>query len=222
MKDNIVPEKIRILIADDHPVYREGLRNVLEKDPSLEVIAEAEHGKAAIAALKETSVDVMILDIDMPHMNGLEVLRVLKDRQESVDVIMLTMYNEEAMFNEAMDLGVKGYVLKESAVADISASVHAVTAGHYFISPAISDLLVSRSDRAKALLRHQPSLGTLTPAERRILSLIAEKKTSKEIAEDLHISPKTVDNHRTNISKKLGIHGSHSLLKFAIENKSAL
>jgi DNA-binding NarL/FixJ family response regulator len=132
------------------------------------------------------------------------------------------MYKEEDMFNEAMNIGVKGYVLKENAVSDIVDSIKIVASGRYFISPIISEFLVSRSDRVRSLLKKKPQLETLTATERRVLRLISEINTSKEIADYLHISYKTVENHRSNICTKLDIHGSHSLLKFAIENKDVL
>jgi DNA-binding NarL/FixJ family response regulator len=132
------------------------------------------------------------------------------------------MYKDEDMFNEAMSLGVKGYVLKECAVSDLAMSVKTVIAGHHFISPAVSELLVNRNDRARVLVRRRPQMEDLTVTEKKVLRLIAENKTSKEIAISLHVSYRTIENHRSNICNKLDIHGSHSLLKFAIEHKSFL
>jgi DNA-binding NarL/FixJ family response regulator len=163
-----------------------------------------------------------ILDIDMPKMGGLAAARELLKLTSDVDVIFLTMYKEEDLFNEAMDVGARAYVLKDSAVNDILNAVHAVADGRYYISPALSDHLIKRGSRAENLLRHTPSIEDLSPAERRILKFIAESRTSKEIADLLSISYKTVENHRTNIASKLHLRGPHSLLRFALGNKDVL
>jgi DNA-binding NarL/FixJ family response regulator len=172
--------------------------------------------------IRELQPDIAVLDVDMPGMNGLEVARTVQKENLPTDIIVLTMYREEDMFNSAMDLGVRGYVLKDNAVTDIVACINAVAEGTYYLSPRISEYLVGRSERARALLKKRPELDTLTPTEKRVLSLIAEEKTSKEIAEEMHVALKTVENHRSNISGKLNLRGSHSLLKFAIGHKSFL
>ena len=137
-------------------------------------------------------------------------------------IVFLTMYREEDMFCEAMELGAKGYVLKESAPADILQCLHAVSSGQHYISPSLAGFLLTRGGQAGGASRGKSGLESLTPAERRILKLIASDKTSKEIAEALGLSPRTVENHRANISAKLGLQGSHSLLKFAFENRGQL
>lgn len=213
---------ITLIIADDHPLFRAGLREVIVVDPSLRVVGEAGDGEAALLLIRKHAPTMAILDIDMPKMGGLAVARTLQKEKSEVDVIFLTMYKEEDLFNEAMDVGARGYVLKDSAVNEILNSLHAVADGKYYVSPALSDHLIKRSARAEKLLRHTPSLEDLTPAELRILKLVAANKTSKEIADLLSISYKTVENHRTNIAAKLHLRGSHSLLKFALENKEAM
>lgn len=213
---------ISVVIADDHPLFRKGLRQSIEEDPSFTILGEASNGAAALRLIEERMPDVAVLDIDMPEMRGLQVARVVQEKKLFVAVIILTIYKEEDMFNEAMDAGVRGYVMKETAVIDLLEAMKAVAMGKYYFSPAIAGHLVSRSQRAKTLLTQKPSLADLTPAEQRILKLIARNKTSKEIADDLSISYRTVETHRTNIATKLNIHGSHSLLKFALENKSVL
>jgi DNA-binding NarL/FixJ family response regulator len=214
--------EIRILIADDHPVFRRGLRQVIESEKSFEVIAEAEDGNAALESIRSDRPDVAIVDIHMPGMGGFDLMRAVKKQKLHVGIIFLTMYNDESTFNAAMDLGVRGYVLKESAISDIIGSIRSVASGKPYISPTLSGFLLGRSERASLIAREQPGLNELTITERRILKMIADYRTSKEIAEDLHIHYRTVDNHRTNICQKLDIHGSHALLKFALENKSAL
>jgi DNA-binding NarL/FixJ family response regulator len=213
---------ITLIIADDHPLFRTGLREVIESDPSLAILGEAGDGEAALSLVQQRLPDLVILDVDMPGMGGLAVARSMAKQKIETDVIFLTMYKEEDLFNEAMDVGARAYVLKDSAANDILDAIHAVANGKYYISPVLSDHLMKRSVRAEKLLRHTPSLEDLTPGELRIIRLIAESKTSKEIADLLSISYKTVENHRTSIAAKLHLRGSHSLLKFALENKRAL
>jgi DNA-binding NarL/FixJ family response regulator len=217
-----VTPAITIVIADDHPLFRKGLRQSIEEDPSLRILGEASDGASALRLIENSTPDVAILDIDMPAMRGLQVAKMVRDQQLFVAVIILTIYKEEDMFNEAMDAGVRGYVMKETAVIDLLEAIKAVAMGQYYFSPAIAGHLVGRSERAKHLLAEKPRLTDLTPSERRILKLIALNKTSKDIAEELSISYRTVETHRTNIATKLNIHGSHSLLKFALEHRNAL
>ena len=211
-----------IIIADDHPIFREGLRKVIERDRGGCVIAEAGDGETALRMIRECKPDIAVLDVVMPGLNGLNLARRIQREHLPVAVVFLTMFKEEDMFNEAMDIGAKGYVLKENAVSDIIDCLRSVASGQYFISPAISHLLVRRTERARGLAGQTSGLSSLTPTERRILNLVARGKTSKEIATELFISPKTVENHRLNIATKLDIHGNNALLKFALENKGSL
>lgn len=213
---------ITILIADDHPLFRKGLRQAIEAEPSFRIVDEAKDGESALRKMVDLRPAVAILDIDMPGKNGFEVAKEAATLSLPVSIIFLTMYKEEDMFSAAMDLGTKGYVLKENAGSDIIDAIRAVAAGKYYISPLISDFLVRRGEQSRLVRKQHPLLETLTPAERRILKLISENSTSKQIAELLHISPKTVENHRVNIVKKLNLQGAHSLMKFALENKSLL
>jgi DNA-binding NarL/FixJ family response regulator len=213
---------ISLVIADDHALFRKGLRQSIEEDPSLRILGEASDGAMALRLIEDLMPDVAVLDIDMPRMRGLQVANMVQEKRLFVAVVILTIYREEDMFNEAMDAGVRGYVMKETAVIDLLEAIRAVAMGKYYFSPAIAGHLVERSQRAKHLLAEKPSLADLTPAERRILKAIALNKTSKEIADELGISYRTVETHRTNIATKLNIHGSHSLLKFALEHKASL
>lgn len=214
--------EVKLLIVDDHPIFRRGLREIIEGNPKFRIVAEASDGEAALRLIKELKPDIAVVDIDMPRLNGLKMVRALSNIELSVPVIFLTMYKEEDMFNAAIDLGVKAYVLKENAADDIIAALEKVAGGEIFVSPSMSDMHQRRSDRVQQLLLSKPQVNDLTPAERRILKLIAEDHTSKEIASLLQISIKTVENHRLNICNKLNLHGSHSLLKFAFEHKSSL
>lgn len=215
-------DTITTLIADDHPIFREGLRKIIEREPGFKVVAEADTGSRALELISQQSPRIAVLDVVMPELNGLGVAREVQRRRLPTAVVFLTMFKEEDMFNEAMDLGAYGYVLKENAVSDLLNCLRAVARGEYFISPAISHLLLRRAERARGLAERSPGLADLTPSERRILGFVSQGKTSKEIAAALFISPKTVENHRVNITAKLGLHGNNALLKFALENKPRL
>jgi DNA-binding NarL/FixJ family response regulator len=217
-----VTPTISIVIADDHPLFRKGVRQSIEEDPSMRIVGEASDGAAALQLIEEHMPDVAVLDIDMPGMRGLKVARMVQEKRLFVAVIILTIYKEGDMFNEAMDAGVRGYVMKETAAIDLLEAIKTVALGQYYLSPAIAGHLVRRSQSAKHLLTENPNVASLTPAEVRILKAIALNKTSKEIADEFCISFHTVETHRSNIAAKLKIHGSHSLLKFALENRGVL
>jgi two-component system, NarL family, response regulator DegU len=214
--------KIKIILADDHPVYRDGLRQVLAADPELQLVHETGKGRDALDQARRLKADLLLLDIDMPQMSGLDVARERQRHHDAFDIIFLTMHREEDLFNEAMNLGVKGYVLKDSASADILNAVHSVAEGRPYLSPSLSEFIMNWASGAKGLRTMRPGFDDLTASERRILKLIASDRTSKEIADELGLSARTVENHRTNICTKLDIHGSHALLKFAFENRSKL
>jgi DNA-binding NarL/FixJ family response regulator len=215
-------QQIKILIADDHPLMRSGLKSVLESEPNLEVISEAKDGEEAYTLLKAKEFDIATLDIEMPKLSGLEIAKKISEEKINIKIVFLTMYKDEEMFNQAMDLGAYGYVLKENAVDDIIDCIKTVAAGSYYISPIISQYLIKREKRFREFTISSPTINNLTKTERMILKLISEEKTTKEISEKLFTSYKTVENHRSNISKKLNLHGTHSLVKFAISNKSSL
>jgi DNA-binding NarL/FixJ family response regulator len=213
---------IKIIMADDHPIVRQGLRRMIETDKSIEILAEGDNGETALKLISEHQPDVAVLDIDMPKMDGFEVVRELKKLKTTPEIIFLTMHSEEEMFQAAMDLGVKGYILKDGAVNDIVAAIKSVAIGRPFISPALSALLLKRRRRIENLEREQPGLHLLSPTEKRILKLIAEEKTSREIGEQLFISHRTVETHRANICRKLNLQGTLSLVRFAVAHKSEL
>ena len=214
--------EISIVIADDHPVFRRGLRAVVEADPGLRVVAEAEDGEAALAAVRAHRPSVAVVDLDMPRKDGLEVTREIRRDALPTQVIILTMHTSEALFDQALDLGVKGYLLKDGAVVEIVAGIRAVAAGRGYISPAMSARLLERRRRADALAERRPGLKDLTATETRVLRLVADDKTSREIADALFISVRTVEHHRANICHKLGLHGANALLKFAVAHRSEL
>lgn len=215
-------QKLRLLIVDDHPVFRRGLREIIGESKRFQIVGEAADGAVGLKLAGELRPDIIVLDVDMPHLNGLQMARTLRREQNPAQIVFLTMYSDEDLFNAALDIGVKGYVIKENAGGEVVSALLKVAAGETFFSPALNSIGRRREDRVKSLLLSKPSLDSLTAAEKRVLKLIAEDHTSKEIADVLGISTKTVDNHRHNICKKLNIYGSHSLLKFAFEHKSYL
>ncbi|MGA2176889.1 MAG: response regulator transcription factor [Verrucomicrobiota bacterium] len=211
---------LKILVVDDHPLFRRGLREAIEENPRFRIVAEASDGEEGMRLLLDLKPQLAIVDIDMPRMNGLEMARAIQKMNVAVGVIFLTMYKDESMFNAALDAGVKAYVLKENAAGEILAALDRVAEGRTFESMSMSGMGQRRSDRAKELILSKPQIDDLTPAERRVLKHIAEDRTSKEIADLLHISVRTVENHRLNICQKLNLHGCYSLLKFALANKA--
>lgn len=211
-------DKKRILIADDHPIFRAGLRSLIDAEPAFTVVGDASDGEKALSLIMDELPDVAILDYNMPKLNGFELLREIARRKANVITVMLTMHNEEAMYSRAFELGVRGYVLKDSASIDIVNCLHAVTQGQVYTSAAVTTYLLKRATQSEAV----DGVRSLTPAERKVLRLIADYKTSREIADELSISVRTVENHRSNISSKVGVAGSHALFKFAIEHRAEL
>jgi DNA-binding NarL/FixJ family response regulator len=214
--------EIKILIADDHPVFRRGLRMIIETDPRLKVVAEAGNGAQAIESIQGLAPQIIVLDVNMPDQTGFDVVRKMRELKIRAEIIFLTMHKDEAIFNTAMDLEAKGYLLKESAIDDIVTGIKTVAEGREFISPQLTSFLFNRSRRTVGLTKEKPTINNLTPTEQRVLKLIAENKTSREIAELLSISYRTIERHRENICNKLEVHGSNSLLKFAIAHKEQL
>ncbi len=212
----------RILIADDHPIFREGLVKTIERDKAFSVVGQAGDGAEALKLITELRPDLAVLDVSMPIMDGLEVaLRVHQDALPT-ELIFLTMYKDPKYFNVALDLGVRGYIIKDSVASEFLSCLKAVTAGQYYISPVISHLLIERNKKAESLDSSVSIRERLTPAELTVLKLVGENLTSKEIAEKLFVSIHTIENHRMHICHKLGIKGHNKLLQFALENKSAL
>jgi DNA-binding NarL/FixJ family response regulator len=217
-----MPPSIRIIVADDHPVLRKGLREVIEEDPSLEVVAEAGDGDTTLDKIETMRPDVVVLDIDMPSRDGLDVLKELRARGLDTAVIVLTLHADERLLIQAIDLGARGYILKDSALPAIVEAIKTVAGGGQFVSPSLAPALIGRHVRQQALASQQRGLDDLTPTERRILRLVAAGQSSKEIADALFVHYRTVENHRVNIAQKLGIHGHNAVLKFALEHKAEL
>lgn len=213
---------VTVVIADDHPIFRRGLCDVLASDPALQLVGEAGDGEEAWRLIQTLRPAVAVLDIHMPRRSGIELGRLVSQRRLPVELIFLTMDAEEGLLHEALNLGVKGYLLKENAIAELLQAIHSVASGDCYICPALSTALVRRNAARRALHLQKAGLDMLTPTERQILRLISEDRTSKEISEILHCSVRTVETHRQNISHKLELSGSHSLLRFAFDHKAQL
>ncbi len=214
--------KIQVFIADDHLIFRQGLIKLLETEKSIQIVGESGDGQEAFQMIQELQPEIAILDLCMPGMSGLEIVKGIRKAALPIEFIILTMYKEEEYFNLALDSGAKGYLLKDNAIADLLTGVKCVAAGKYYVSPLISDYLVHREQVLINMQSARPALASLSRTEKSILKLISENKTSNEIARELFISPRTVENHRYHITEKLDLKGPHKLLQFALEHKSYL
>jgi len=214
--------KLTIVIADDHPVFRHGLREIIQAERGFKVVGEAGDGEEALEMIRKLRPAIAVLDVSMPKLDGLEVSRQLTGEGPAVGVILVTMYREQKLFTRALEAGVRGYVLKDSAATDIISCIKAVAAGQNYASPELTTFLVNQVRQAETGELPRSDLAALTATELRILALLADYKTSKEIAVDIFISPRTVDTHRNHICQKLDIHGSHALMKFALAHKDLL
>ncbi len=210
---------IRIVIADDHPIVREGLIRTIEHEKSFTIVGQAGDGAEALRLIGELHPDIAVLDIAMPVMDGIEVARRVQEMALLSDLVLLTMYRDPEYFEAAMDLGVRGYLLKESVTTDFLSCLRAVASGEHYISPVIGHLLVERKRRPASKPDSRSFRELLSPAELSVLRLVSENKTNREIAESLFVSVRTVENHRARISQKLGIKGHNKLLEFALKHK---
>lgn len=213
------PHKQHIVLADDHPVFRHGLRQIVEAESDYTVVGEARDGENALEQIRTLLPEIAILDISMPKLDGLAVASSVQKEGLPVKIILVTMYREEKLFKKALEAGVKGYVLKDSVTTDILSCLNAVAAGENYTSPELTTYLMKRVREVDVARTPESSWDILSDTERRVLSLIADCKTNKEIAQELFISVRTVETHRNNICKKLDVHGSHALMKFALDHK---
>jgi DNA-binding NarL/FixJ family response regulator len=214
--------KIKVLIVDDHPVFRHGLKEIVLADSRFEVVGECGDGATALTEIARAKPQVVILDVSLPKRSGLEVVRTLRATHPGIGFLMLTMHAEESTFNAAMDAGAQGFLLKDDAMDLVLLGLQVVASGGVYLSPTISGWMGRRRQRASALKEEKTGLAALTATERRVLLLVAENKTNKEIAAELFVSPRTVETHRSNICQKLQLEGAHKLLQFAIEHRSEI
>ncbi len=208
--------KIKVLVADDHTIMREGVRILLEAQPDIEVVAEAADGREAVAKVQELQPDIVLIDIAMPNLNGLEATRAIKRDYPQVQVIVLTMYESDEYFFQLLNAGASGYVLKKAASADLIAAIRAVYAGDVFLYPSVARRLVSDYLSRVKSGEEKSSYDGLTAREREVLKLIAEGHTNQAIADKLVISPSTVQTHRTRIMQRLNLHNRAELIQYAM------
>ena len=215
---------IRVVIADDHPIFRHGLQQVVERQADMQVVDAVGDGVAALDSIRRLSPDVAVLDVRMPGLGGFDVAKQVAAEKLQTKLMFLTMHDEPVLFERAMGAGVKGYVLKDAALSEIVQAVRTIAMGRTYLSPALSEYLVERSfpSRRGPSVPESSPLAALSERERHILRLIGDSKTSKEIAETLGLNYRTVENQRAAISQKLGLQGSHALVKFAFEHKHDL
>lgn len=204
-----------ILLADDHRIMREGLRALLEKDPEFEVVAEAENGRDAIRLTRENKPGVVIMDVTMPDMNGIEAAREIKRRCPESRIVALSMHTDRRFASEMLKAGAGAYVLKDSAFDELTEAIRIVLRGHVYLSPVVADTVVEAyvAGQTAGPRSVRPSL---SGREREVLQLLAEGHSTKEAAHRLHLSPSTVDTHRKNIMEKLDLHSVAELTKYAV------
>ncbi len=210
-------QKVRIVIAEDHTILREGLRLLLSSEPNFEIVGEAEDGREAIKCVEKFRPDLILTDLSMPRMNGMEAIKEIKRQSPKTKVLVLTVHKAEEYILSTFRAGANGYLLKDSTHAELVMAVKKVLSGKQYISPEISEKVIEGYLEGKKTLKTQTSWETLTQREREILKLIAEGYKNKEIAEDLCISVKTVEKHRANLMEKLDLHSIQALTAFAIE-----
>jgi DNA-binding NarL/FixJ family response regulator len=214
----MMTSKIRILIADDHTLLRNGICALLEDEQGMAIVGEASDGREAVRLVDQLKPNVVLMDIAMPLLNGLEATRQIKREHPEINVLVLTMYDNEEYFREMLEVGASGYIIKRAAATELVSAIRAVYNGEAVLSPAITRLLL------EDYLNHEMGSekddpNALSSREREVLQLIAEGKTSREIAELLHLSVKTVQSHRTNLMQKLDLHDRGDLIKYAIQKK---
>lgn len=209
--------EITIVIVDDHPLLRKGLADHLSSVREFSIVGQAENGAKALEVIQETSPNVAIVDIDMPIMDGVELVKFLRKRGAETDIVFLTVHKDRALLRSLPKLGVRGYVLKDSATDEIIECIRSVTSGRRYVSPKLEGS--PKDPKDDALLA---GIEDLTPSELRVLYFISLSRTSREIAEHLAVSVRTVEAHRYNVGSKLGLAGTHALLKFAVEHKSEI
>jgi DNA-binding NarL/FixJ family response regulator len=210
-------KKIRIVLVEDHTILREGLRALLSADPKFEVVGEADDGREAVRRVDKLAPDLVVMDLSMPRMTGMDAIREIKRRHPATKIIALTVHKAEEYLRTTLQAGADGYVLKDATHVELLLAIQNVLKGKTYLSPSVSDTVIEGYLEGKENQIPSPRLGLLSTREREILKLIAEGYKNKEIAADLFISLKTVEKHRANLMKKLDMHNAAALTTFAIE-----
>ncbi len=211
-----------VVIVDDHPLFLEGIRSIIQREENLSVVGEASTGSEAVEIIEKHKPDLAILDVELKDGDGFEIFEFIKNFKNETRVIFLTMHNDPEILRKALEQGAMGFILKENTAGEIIDCIRSVLDGHTYICPKLSGNLFKLMKSSLLQNNINGALNKLTVSERRILKFISSNKTSREISNELNISTKTVENHRNNICEKLNLHGSHSLIKFAIENKERI
>ena len=207
---------VSLLLADDHQLMRQGLSALLSRQPEIQIIADASDGRTAVALVKQHSPDIVLMDITMPDLNGIEATRQIVAAEPATQVVILSMHTDEGYVLRALKAGARAYILKNSAEADLIRAIRAVAEGKSFFSPVISKMLLEDYVRQIRDKQVEDSYDLLTPREREVLQLLAEGRTNKEVANILNLSVYTIDAHRGNILQKLGLHGVPELILYAV------
>lgn len=208
--------KTRVLLADDHQLMRSGVRLMLAQEADLAIVGEAGDGREAVALAKSLKPEVVVMDIGMPNLNGIEAARQMTQENPQLAIVMVSMHSDESYVLRALKAGARGYLLKDSAEADLIKAVHAVAGGKSFFSPAVSKLLLDDYVRKLKRSGTEDAYDLLTPREREVLQLIAEGKSNKDIANLLDLSVYTVESHRANLMEKLNLKGLPELILYAV------
>jgi two-component system response regulator NreC len=211
------PEKITVLIADDHTIVREGLARILNEATNIQVVGEAVDGREAVDKALEVEPDIVLLDLSMPRLHGLEALRQIRRRSPKTKCLVLSMHKNEAYVRQALQGGASGYILKDSAAEDVVSAIRAVHTGECFLSPGVSKLVIEDYLRGSGPDRAISAYENLTEREREVFQLLVEGLRNQEIARRLHVSVKTIETHRAHILTKLGLSNIAELVKYAIE-----
>jgi two-component system response regulator NreC len=214
--DSPAVRKMRILLADDHTILRAGLKMMLNAQPDMQVVGEAQDGRQAIQEAQRLQPDIILMDITMPDINGIEATREIKRQQPDIRILVLTMHEHDDYVFQALRAGASGYMLKEAADTDLITALHVIKSGQFYLSPTAQSVVVGDYLQRVHTGEEKDSYNSLTEREREILKLVAEGNTNNQIAERLVISPKTVDTHRTHIMDKLNLHSRAELVKYAM------
>ena len=206
---------IKVVLAEDHTIVRQGLRSILEQQPGIKVIAEAENGREAVCIAEQLKPDVVVMDFSMPELNGLEATRQIKQRVPEVKVLILTRHANQEYVKSILRAGASGYMIKKSAADELILAIQSVYRGDSFLDPSISRIVIDGYLHPSGGETHAQEL-IITPRQREVLQLLAEGHPNREISSILHISVKTVDNHRANLMDKLGLNSTTELIKYAI------